>query len=476
MSQAVLNHVQGKLPIEVDDAGEQALKNIDRPIHVYHVAMERAAMPVPPRTQDLALPDKPSIAVLPFENLSRDPEQEYFADGMVEDIITALSRMRWLFVIARNSSFTYKGRAVDVKQVARELGVRYVLEGSVRRSENRVRIAGQLIDGSTGAHLWADRFEGELEDVFDLQDRITESVVGSITPKLEQAEVERAARKPTESLDAYDYHLRGMSSLHRRTKESTDDALRMFYRAIELDPNYVSAHGAAAWCYALRKSYNWMTDRGQEIAEAARLARRAVDLTGNVERYIGPAMEHRPRLVDAVRGYAGALSASGFALSYVVGELDNGVVLLDRALALNPNLASAWHFSGWARIWLGERDLAIEHLARAMRHSPFDPLIEWMQAAAAHAHFFAGRFDEASSLADMALQSSPDTIVALRIAAASNALGGDLTQARKIVARLKKLDGTLRVSNLRDRLGPYRRAEDVAKYEEGLRKAGLPET
>ncbi|HYB08628.1 MAG TPA: adenylate/guanylate cyclase domain-containing protein, partial [Alphaproteobacteria bacterium] len=215
MSQAVLNHVQGKLPIEVDDAGEQALKNIDRPIHVYHVVMERAAMPVPPKAQDLALPDKPSIAVLPFENLSRDPEQEYFADGMVEDIITALSRMRWLFVIARNSSFTYKGRAVDVKQVARELGVRYVLEGSVRRSENRVRIAGQLIDGSTGAHLWADRFEGELEDVFDLQDRMTESVVGSITPKLEQAEVERAARKPTESLDAYDYHLRGMSSLHR---------------------------------------------------------------------------------------------------------------------------------------------------------------------------------------------------------------------------------------------------------------------
>ena len=225
-----------------------------------------------------SLPDKPSIAVLPFQNMSGDPEQEYFADGMVEDIITALSRIRWLFVIARNSSFTYKGRAVDVKQVGRELGVRYVLEGSVRKAANRVRITGQLIDASTGAHLWADRFDGALEDIFDLQDQVTASVVGAIAPQLEQAEIERAKRKPTESLDAYDYFLRGMASYYRRTREAINEALPLFYKAIELDPDFASAYGMAAWCYAWRKINGWMTDRVQEIAETARLARRAAEL------------------------------------------------------------------------------------------------------------------------------------------------------------------------------------------------------
>ena len=212
----------------------------------------------------LTLPNQPSIAVLPFQNLSGDPEQEYFADGMVEDITTALSRMRWLFVIARNSSFTYKGRAVDVKRVARELGVRYVLEGSVRKASSRVRIAGQLIDGSTRAHLWADRFEGALEDIFDLQDQVTASVVGAIAPRLEQAEIERAKRKPTESLDAYDYYLRGMANLYRWTDEGVSEALRLFHRAIELDPGFASAHGKASWCYVWRKLSNWMTDREQD--------------------------------------------------------------------------------------------------------------------------------------------------------------------------------------------------------------------
>ena len=226
----------------------------------------------------LALPDKPSIAALPFLNLSGDPEQDYFADGVVEDIITALSRIRWLFVIARNSSFTYKGRAVDVKQVGRELGVRYVLEGSVRKAANRVRITGQLIDATTGAHLWADRFEGTLDDIFELQDQVTASVVGAIAPQLERAEIERAKRKPTESLDAYDYYLRGMANLHQGTREAIDEALPLFYKAIELDPDFASAYAMAAWCHFWRKVNGWMTDRAQEIAEGARLARRAVEL------------------------------------------------------------------------------------------------------------------------------------------------------------------------------------------------------
>ena len=226
----------------------------------------------------LALPDKPSIAVLPFLNLSGDPEQEYFADGVVDDIISALSRIRWLFVIARNSSSTYKGRAVDVKQVGLELGVRYVLEGSVRKAANRVRITGQLIDATTGGHLWADRFEGTLGDIFDLQDQLTENVVGAIAPQLERAEIERARQKPTRSLDAHDYYLRGMANLHRGTRDSIDEALAQFYHALQLDPNFASAYAMAAWCHFWRKVNGWMTDRPQEIAEGARLARRAVEL------------------------------------------------------------------------------------------------------------------------------------------------------------------------------------------------------
>jgi adenylate cyclase len=459
VSRTVRDHARDKVPFGFVDLGERTVKNIARPLQVFRVSWDvpgalggRAG--AEPARPALSLPDKPSIAVLPFQNMSGDPEQEYFADGMVEDIITALSLMRWLFVIARNSSFTYKGRAVDVKQVARELGVRYVLEGSVRKAASRVRISGQLIDGSTGAHLWAGRFEGALEDIFDLQDQVTASVVGAIAPRLEQAEIERAKRKPTESLDAYDYYLRGMASLYQQTRESTSEALRMFYRAIELDPDFASAHGAAAWCHIWRKASSWMTDREQEIAETTRLARRAVALG---------------------RDDAAALSASGSALAYVVGDLDDGAALIDRALALNPNLAAAWHYSGWTRIWLGEPDMAIEHLARAMRLSPLDPLIGRVQVATAHAHFFAGRYDMASSSAGMALRDRPDYVAALRIAAASHVFAGRLEQVQKALTRLRQLAPALRVSNLRDMLGPYRRPEDIARYEEGLRKAGLPE-
>src|SRR5712671_2720913 len=221
------------------------------------------------------LPDKPSIAVLPFQNLSDDPQQDYFADGIVEDIITALCHMRWLFVIARDSSFAYKGRTADVKQVGRELGVRYVVEGGVRKAAQRVRITAQLIDASTGTHLWADHFDGDLEDIFDLQDQVTASVVGAIAPKLEQAEIERAKRKPTESLDAYDYFLRGMASFYQRSREANEEALRLFYKAIEFDPDFATAYGMAAWCHAWRKLNGWMSDRVQEISEGARLAWRA---------------------------------------------------------------------------------------------------------------------------------------------------------------------------------------------------------
>jgi len=401
----------------------------------------------------LPLPDKPSIAVLPFQNLSGDAEQEYFADGVVEDIITALSRMHWLFVIARNSSFTYKGRPVDVKQVGRELGVRYVVEGGVRRAANRVRITAQLIDATTGMHLWADRFDGGPEDIFDLQDQVASSVVGAIARKLEQAEIERAKRKPTENLDAYDFFLRGMASFYRRTKEANSEALRQFSKAIELDPDFATAYGMAAWCYAWRKINAWTTNRTQELAEGARLARRAVELGKD----------------DAV-----ALARSGHALAHLVGDVDGGISLVDRALVLNPNLAAAWFLSGFLRVFRGEPDVAIEHFARAMRLSPLDPEMFRMQAGTAFALLFANRFDDASSWAEKAFSDMPNFMTATSVAAASHALAGRMEDARRAMQHLRKLDPELRVSNLRDWI-PIRRAEHFAVWTEGLRKAGLPE-
>jgi adenylate cyclase len=463
LSEDAYRQVRARLDLAVSDLGETQLKNIAEPVRVYSLQVGvpaqskpvTQAVPAAPEkpSMRLALPDKPSIAVLPFQNMSGDPEQDYFTDGIVEDITTALSRMRWLFVIARNSSFTYKGRAVDVKQVGRELGVRYVLEGSVRKAVNRLRISGQLIDTSSGVHLWADRFDGGLEDIFELQDRVTSSVIGAIAPKLEQAEIERAKCKPTENLDAYDYYLRGMANIYHWTKEGISEALRLFYKAIELDPSFASAYGMAAWCYFWRKANGWMIDREQEIAETARLAGKAAELGKD----------------DAV-----ALSFGGLALGYVAGDVDGGIALIDRALVLNPNLAAAWSASGCLRVFLGDSDVAIEHLARAMRLSPLDPLMFVMRGYTALAHFLAGRYDEAWPLAERASREQPYFLTGIRIAAVSNAFAGRLEEARKGVARALQLDPDVRASNLKDRLGPFR-PEGLAKYVEGLRKAGLPD-
>jgi TolB-like protein/class 3 adenylate cyclase len=452
--------VRGKVEIICDDMGLQPLKNIAEPMRAWRVRMTDqthfAAQPSSAlnQSQSLPLPDKPSIAVLSFQNMSGDPEQEYFADGIVEDIITALSRFKALFVIARNSSFTYKGRAVDVKQVGRELGVRYVLEGSVRKAANRLRITGQLIDTATGAHLWADRFDGGLDDIFNLQDQVTESVVGAIAPAVEKAEIERAKRKPTERLDAYALYLRGSARLYQFAgRQANDEALRLFKSAIELDPDFASAYGRAASLYAFAKGYGWISCTANEIAEVARLAQRAVELGKD----------------DAI-----ALAASGWALAYVVRDLNVAAALIDRALVLNSNLAEAWFCGGWAKNWLGESEPAIERFARAMRLSPLDPRGTAMQVGTAHAHFFLGCYDEGASWATMALQGNPVLQPGLRIAAASHAMAGRPEQAHKAVARLRHLNPDLRVSTLKDVLGPYQ-AKDLSRYEEGLRRAGLPE-
>ncbi|XSC43310.1 adenylate/guanylate cyclase domain-containing protein [Bradyrhizobium sp. RDT10] len=443
--------IRGKVDVTFEDLGSQSLKNIAEPMRVWRVPNGRAVPAVPTRLRvddaALTLPDKPSIAVLPFINMSGDPEQEYFADGIVEDIITALSHFKALFVIARNSSFTYKGRAVDVKQIGRELGVRYVLEGSVRKAANRVRITGQLVDTATGAHLWADRFDGGLSDVFDLQDQVTESVVGAIAPAVEKAEIERAKRRPTESLDAYSLYLRGLAKLYQVTsRQANEEALRLFNSAIELDPDFASAYGRAAHCYAIAKTNGWISGTANEIAEVTRLAQRAVELGKD----------------DAI-----ALAASGWALTYVVRDLGVGAGLIDRALVLNSNLAEAWAFGGWVKNWLGEPEAGIERFARAMRLSPLDPSLLRMRSGTAHAHFFLGRYDEAAPWAAMALQDSPDYQPGLRIAAASNAMAGRPEQAHKAMARLRQLNPALRISNLKDLLplcGVPKTSRDTKKH------------
>jgi adenylate cyclase len=458
LSEDAYRQVRSRLDLVISDLGETRLKNIPEPIRVYALQVGRVAQPQPgaaaagePPARP-AMPDKPSIAVVPFANMSGDPEQEYFADGIVEDIITALSRFNQLFVIARNSSFAYKGKAVDVKQIGRELGVRYLLEGSVRKSGDRVRITGQLIDTTTGAHLWANRFEGELADIFDLQDQVTASVVGAVAPKLEQAEIERAKRKPTDSLDAYDYYLRGMAAFHQFERAANEEALACFSHAFELDPGFAAAYGMAARCYAQRKGFGWLADAEREGAEARRLARSAA---------------------NAGRDDAVALAAAGFAL-VLFGDIGDGDAFLGRALTLNPNLAWAWHIGGFAKACCGDSDAAVEQAAHAMRLSPQDPQYFAMQAVAALGHFLAGRNDEAHAAAQTAQRDLSNFPLAAGVAAASAALSGKDTEAASAITHLRQIDPDLCLSNLA-RWIPLQRPEDVARWAEGLRKAGLPE-
>jgi TolB-like protein len=385
--------------------------------------------------------------------MSDDQAQDYFADGITEDIITELSRIRRLFVIARNSTFVYKGRPRDVKQIGSELGVRYALEGSVRQAGHRVRITSQLIDAGTGTHLWADRFDGELADIFDLQDQVTTNVVAAIGPKLEQAEIERVKREPTENLDAYDYFLRATARFHRQGREANTEALRLFRKVIELDPDFAAAYALAARCYGLRKANRWMIDPSHEAAEATRLARRAIES--------GPD--------DAV-----ALCNAGWVPDHVAGDTRAGVVFIDRARSLNPNLATAWLASGWARFHLTDFEVAIAHFSRAMRLSPLDSLMCSMQTGTAASHLCAGRYDEAASWGERALCENPNWHPALINAAASNALAGHLARAQKIVSHLRNLDPALRISNVSE-FTPFPRSEDRERHEAGLRKAGLPE-
>ena len=458
------NATAGRLEATFEDLGRLTLKNIERAVQAHSVhwraldwPVARPAAAVHPVSFDsqpsgvqLALPDQPSIAVLPFQNMSGDLEQEYFVDGLVEDITTALSRFKSVFVIARNSSFTYKGKAIEIRQVGRELGVRYVLEGSVRKAANRVRITGQLIECETGAHIWADRYDGDLSEVFELQDKVTMDVVCAITPKLEQAEIARASRKPTENLGAYDCYLRGMSAYY--SSHGLREARRYCHRAMELDPGFAIAHAMAAYCDAMLIGSGSRFD-ADAVAETARLVKRAVELD---------------------RDDASVLIKAAWAQAHVVRDLDIATGYAERALLLNPNLALSWAINGWLRVWLGQPEVSLAHFDRAMRLSPLELDIRVGLFGAAHASFMAERYDEAWSRAQTGVNSW-QTPAAYRIAAASAALAGHREEATRYMRLLLTLDPARRVSNFAEVLGPYRRSEDIERYKHGMRLAGLPE-
>jgi TolB-like protein len=413
ISDDAFRQVRGKIEAEFADIGEQSLKNIARPLRVYRVVPERLPEAQPPA---LPLPDKPSIAVLPFANISGDPEQEYFADGMVEEIITALSRIRWLFVIARNSTFTYKGRPVDVKQVGRELGVRYVLEGSVRKAGGRVRITGQLIDAVTGTHLWADRFDGSLEDVFELQDKVASSVAGVIEPALQAAETARSAGRPTDDLTAYDLYLRAYAIFWSSARQ-IPEALRLLEQAIARDPRYGPALAWAAICCNRLLTDGRSEDPAADRLKGADLARRALEVAGDDP---------------------GILANAAYALAYYGEDIGAMMAFVDRALMLNPSYARGWHISGLLKLWAGQPDIAIEHADAALRLSPRArvgaPLV-----TIGRAHFLSRRFVEAEPKLLLAIQEDSSDPTPYRWLAACYAHMGRLDDAREVVARLRAI-------------------------------------
>jgi adenylate cyclase len=446
ISARVREDAAGKTALEVEDLGEPELKNIAQRHRVFRVRLDKPERPA------LALPDKPSIAVLPFQNMSGDPEQEYFADGMVEEIITGLSRVRAFFVIARNSSFAYKGKSPDVRQVGRELGVRYVLEGSVRKAGNRVRITGQLVDATTGAHLWADRFDGAMEDVFGLQDRVTVSVVAAIEPKIRVAEAERAQRKPTESLQAYDLTLRASTDLWARSRD-LEEAIGLLQRAVAIDPRYAMAHARLASCRYMRVAQGWRAPDKAELDEIVLLARKAVELGGD-----------DPEV----------LALSAFPIGSPGRDTKFAVALVEKALTLNPNCIRALGMMGYLQNRLGNTDGAIEYFGRAGRLNPLEGSA-MRNNALSIAHWTAGRYEEACVYAERALQDNPNFVAPLRRLGAGLGLLGRIEEARGAVQRLLAIAPETTIARVRAYHEADGSGEILPQTLEGLRRAGLPE-
>jgi adenylate cyclase len=451
LSDDAYRQVRGKTSLAFDDLGEKSLKNIDRPVRLYAVRSASFSTDAPAEAEKpLPLPDKPSIAVLPFENMSRDPEQEYFADGMVEEIITALSRFRWLFVIARNSSFTFKGKAVDVKRIGRELGVRYVLEGSVRRAAGKVRITGQLIDVATGAHIWADRFERDLTDVFVLQDEVTLAVVSAIQPKLLQTEIELATRRRPENLTAYDYYLRAIQQNYLATREGIAEAIRLAHRALELDPRFSYVAALVGNCHMLNVMLGYANDPQFERKEAVRFFRLALSMND---------------------GDPETLALAAMTSAFMVGDSESEIEIVERAVALNPNSFAAWNSRGRVYLIAGQPEEAVRSFERSIRMSPVDPRLHFTFTGMGYAFIELRRFDEAIVAGKKALRQNPFYSGAYRCLASAFAHLGRDTEAREAAARVLELDPAFTISGWIARGGQ----SNAKLMIEGLRKAVLPE-
>ena len=443
VSNTVHDHVRDRLPFVFEDLGEQQVKNIARPVRVYRVR-DIGAASKSPTAPSLPLPDKPSIAILPFANMSGDPEQEYFADGMVEEIITALSRIRWLFVIARNSSFTYKGQAIDVKQVGRELGVRYVLEGSVRKAGGRVRITAQLIDALSGVHLWADRFDGSLEDVFELQDKVAISVAGVIEPTLQAAELRRSSARRTSDLTAYDFYLRALPHQFSFASDRNTLVLDLLGRAIDCDPDCGPALALAAFLRAQLDVNGWTDDREATRRTAIDLARRALRAAPDDPEVLAP---------------------SAFVLAWYGEDIDVAIGLVDRCLDLNPSFARGWYWSAVLRLFAGQPDLAIKHLEASLRLSPRDRFGAPLTGIGI-ALFFNRRFDEAAAKLLASLEQVPSLALTYQFLASCYAHMERLDEARAIASRLRSLTPVVVPSGAQ-----FRDAEQRKLYLSGLRTA-----
>ena len=451
ISEKVHGEVHGKLRVEFADGGAQQVKNIAQPIHVWQWPTNNIGAALLPVTDGapLPLPDKPSIAVLPFANMSGDLDQEYFADGITEDIITNLSQIRWLFVIARNSSFVFKDKAVDVRQVSRELGVRYVLEGSVRKAGNKIRITAQLIDATTSAHLWAQRYDRDLTDIFAVQDEITQNVAGAIEPEILAAEGLRARERSEEDLDAWDLVMRAASTHWKMTKEDSDEAIAQLERAVEIYPDYGPACSQLAFSLLFAGHMGW---RDLEAArqKAELFAKKAISID-----------DHD----------AGAHITLGY--MHAINRLANEAVLeFTKAIELNPNFAVAYGWRGFTLAHAGRSQEAIADIDLAIRLGPKDPQNAIFFAAAGVAHLIAERIDEAIACAEESIRIRPGFIAGHRVLCAALAEGGRLGKAQTVLAQIKELHPDVTVALLRETL-PYSSPEVLDIFVGGLCKAGL---
>jgi adenylate cyclase len=451
VSAGAWEQARGKMAFGADDLGEHQLKNIERPVRVFRIARS------PSETSGIKgkpwpLPDKPSLAVLPFQNMSGDPDQEYFTDGIVEDIITALSGVRSFSVIARNSSFTYKGKTVNVKQVGRELGVRYVLEGSVRKAGNRVRINGQLVETESGAHVWAHRYDGDLDDVFALQDEITAQVVTAVEPRVQAAEIERLSRKKSEDLTAYDLYLRALWGLRTRTKESFTRSRDLLQTALRHDPDYAAAWALLGDCIGRSVLFGWLEDTERGIQDACDAAQRAI-------------------ASDPNDGTILALAAWAFAI--LAGKVDRACELAIRAVELHPNSAVVLTQCGWAFLYVGDLERAIEFFRIAQRLDPLYTSRLYLPGMAA-AHFFAKRFEDCERLSRQTVEETPSLTSAWRFLATSLVHLGRIEEARRAIARLLEVQPNSSVSRTA-KTSKFRHEWMIKLYLDALRAAGLPE-